>query len=42
MTGYIKTVVLMQKLCKCGDTNKNIYHGHTILKNILVWILHNT
>lgn len=42
MNGYIKTVVLKQKLCKCGHTNKNIYCGHTILKNILTWILHNT
>lgn len=32
MNGQIKTVVLKQKLCKCGHTNKNI----------LIWILHNT
>jgi hypothetical protein len=42
MNGHIKTVVLKQILCKCGHTNKNIYRGHAILKNILIWILHNT
>jgi hypothetical protein len=42
MNGHIKTVVLKQKLCKCGHTNKNIYWDHTVLKNILIWMLHNT